>query len=92
MEFGLFEETTAVLGRDKEWGIVFSYLRDWWRTSTNRMPKSDETAAGVAIAAGIIGALIGAYLVTHAPCPVCKRQVRKGVPQCKYCLSYLNWS
>ena len=52
----------------------------------------DETGAGIAIAAGLIGALIGAYLVTHAPCPVCRRQIRKGVQQCKYCLSYLNWS
>ena len=64
-----------------------------WESALRSMAKSDsDSAAAIAVAAGIIGALIGAYVVTHEPCPVCKRQIRKGSQQCKYCLSYLNWS
>ena len=55
------------------------------------MPK-DDTALGIALVAGTIGALLGAYAATHAACPVCKKWIRKGIAQCPFCYSYLNWS
>jgi hypothetical protein len=54
---------------------------------------AEDEGSGVLAALAVVGGvLLGAYLLTHTPCPVCGRMIRKGLAQCPHCNSHLNWS
>jgi len=56
--------------------------------------SSDVLGAIFGIALGIVGGIALAALLNALlgpRCPVCQRQIQRGISMCPYCRTYLQW-